>query len=109
MKSTRRDFVRYAGLAALGWPLATAASKASGRVVVVGIAGNPAPVQVTSSTADGPLLVGSCDSDAGIAYPAVRLTEFLAGFGGHGIFGSVCSDNLAPVLEAAAPIIASQL
>jgi hypothetical protein len=61
-----------------------------GRFVVVGIGGAKA---------------GGCTSAFGSAIYAKRLKEFVTTFGGHGVFGDVCSGDLQVPLEDALDLI----
>ena len=78
------------------------------RVLVSVIAAPPAPYAV--QLVDGqPQLAPSCQSANGTGTPGVRLKAFADAFGGHGMFGGVCDQDLSPPLGRLGDAIVKQL
>jgi hypothetical protein len=85
------------------------------RVFVAAIAGPPLPYSVALKPADGvddphpwPFVQHSCTQplppagDGSYGDPAIRLWAAVQGFGGHGVFESICNNSVTPALEAIA-------
>jgi hypothetical protein len=77
------------------------------QILVAAITGPATPysVQMVSQTTTRgtelePVTVHSCQESSGeYADPAVRIQQWIEGFGGHGILLPICADNFAPALE----------
>jgi hypothetical protein len=76
-------------------------------VITAGIVGNADPVAVGSDPErpENPALVPSCQSGAGRADPAVRLTWLLDQFPERNAFTTICNENLADALEIIAELL----
>jgi hypothetical protein len=80
-------------------------------IIAAGIVGNAEPVAVgrDPERPENPALVPSCQSGAGKADPAVRLTTLLDQFPGRSAFTTICNDNLADALEIIAELLKNVL
>jgi hypothetical protein len=66
-----------------------------------------APSQVQGDSSQWPHVEHSCTAaDGATGDPAVRLQQWVAGFGANGLFESICGDTLAPALQASAQQLA---
>jgi len=88
-----------------GFEALKAESKAP--VVVAAITGPSEPVSTSLTAAGNPELGPSCSSTNGNAAPAVRLNQFVAGFGDHGLSISICEDDFAPAMKKIGEFIRS--
>jgi hypothetical protein len=75
------------------------------RVLIAGIVGDPTPVSVGRSSADGPRLEPSCQGEIGFAAPAVRIAALIDEFGEAGLLTTICEPDLSPAAEAIAALI----
>jgi hypothetical protein len=77
----------------------------SSMVVVAGIFGDSDDVAVGTDDNGNPQLQASCSSAGGVAFPGVRLQQFLDGFPERNRFASICEDDLGgPLADAAMAI-----
>ncbi len=71
-------------------------------VVVAGIIGDASLVEVAADLDDQPQLVPACESDGALAYPAVRLADFLKDTRAGSEVASLCGDKPLDALSSTA-------
>ncbi len=78
-------------------------------VMVSGIVGDAAPVEVVLDGDGAPMMSPSCGSAVGEAAPAIRLTAFAELFPQRNTVTTICNEDLSDALIAVANLLASTL